>query len=788
MFSSKNQFLTGAGGYQIQRSVRFRSSATAYLTRTYTTPTNNKIFTWSAWIKRGLISSASGGTTYYRLLSSNTNTDEAIRFSSDALQVFFNGTTSGNIQTTQLFRDTSAWYHVVVAVDTTQATAANRVLIYVNGLQVTAFSTASYPAQNYTTSLNAAGSVYTSCAQSLIEYFDGYIAENNFIDGQQLTPSSFGQTDPVTGVWRPLKYTGTYGTNGFYLNFSDNSASTATTIGKDYSGNGNNWTPNNISVTAGVTYDSMLDSPTPYADGGNGRGNYPVWNSLTAGGLVTFSEANLKALSTSAAAPYNIETTMKTTTGKWYAEVTIAAGASNPLVGIGNNPATSASNTDQYACYRTNATYATASMGASSSGTPATFTTGDVIGIAFDADAGTLVFYKNGTLQSGGFTGITAGNYSFVVRKDSASGDGGYLNCGQRPFTYTPPTGFIALNTQNLPTPAISNGLKHFNTGLWAGTGAAQNITLNPFQPDFIWLKARSTASYGHYLTDAVRGVTKYVSSHDSSVEATATDLVTAITTDGFTLGTSVVGNASGQTYAGWLWNAGGSTVTNTTGSISAQVRANATAGFSIVTYTGTGANATVGHGLGVAPKMIFIKNRSSVQDWLVYNSIIGATNYLSLNLTIASTVGSTPWNNTAPTSSVFSLGTAAQVNLNTSSFVAYCFSEVAGYSKFGSYTGTNAADGPFVYFGFRPKFILIKRTDAVENWTIWDTSRNTYNATTTELYPNLAIAEANGGGLAFLSNGMKVTSVAGTNYNTNGATYIYMAFAENPFKYSLAR
>ena len=178
--------------------------------------------------------------------------------------------------------------------------------------------------------------------------------------------------------------------------------------------------------------------------------NYATWNPLTAGGLVTFSEANLKALSTSASAPFNIETTMKTSTGKWYAEVTVAAGASSPSFGIGNNPATSASNTDQFACYRVNATYVTSGMGASSSGTPATFTTNDVIGIAFDANAGTLVFYKNGVLQAGGFTGITAGNYSFIARKDSASGDGGFLNCGQRPFVYTPPTGFVALNTFNL--------------------------------------------------------------------------------------------------------------------------------------------------------------------------------------------------------------------------------------------------------------------------------------------------------------------------------------------------
>jgi hypothetical protein len=278
MFAAKDLFFdSNTGGYRISRSVRLRSSATAYFNRTLTTPTNNKVWTWSGWVKRGKLSSTQAlfGTTDDNTAAGNV---AAFRFESGDTLGYFEYSSGYNAQlvTTQVFRDPSSWYHIVLAVDTTQATSTNRVKLYVNGSQVSAFGTSTYPSQNYNPYINSAiplyQGAYKNSSTGTVSPLDGYLTEINFIDGQALTPSSFGATNTTTGVWGPTAYKGTYGTNGYYLNFSDNSGATATTIGKDYSGNGNNWTPNNISVTAGVTYDSMVDTPTPY--GSDSRGGW----------------------------------------------------------------------------------------------------------------------------------------------------------------------------------------------------------------------------------------------------------------------------------------------------------------------------------------------------------------------------------------------------------------------------------------------------------------------------------------------------------------------------------
>jgi hypothetical protein len=809
MFSSKNQFLTGAGGYKIQRSVRTRLSASGYFNRTAITPTNNKIFTWSAWIKRGLLGSAN-----YRLFSSAINTDEAFRFIADTFQVFFNGATSGNIQTTQLFRDPSAWYHIVVAIDTSQATAANRVKIYVNGSQVTAFSTASYPAQNYTTSLNAAGAVYMARADTAIEYFDGYLTEINFVDGQQLTPSSFGQIDPVTGVWQPIKYAGTYGTNGFYLNFSDNSAATAAAIGKDYSGNGNNWTPNNISVTAGTTYDSMLDSPTPYADGGNGRGNYPVWNSLKkVANNYTITDANLTASDASASNTIVWATMYLPTSGKFYWEITNVTGSGLTNV-VGAAPASYADSTGTAATgfYRSNGQIQNAAGTNVTSGN--TYTNGDVIGVAVDIGAGTVQFYKNGVAQGAtpSFT-FTAGDVLVpFCAGDNTAGTKTYAaNFGQRPFAYTPPTGFVALNTQNLPAPSISNGANYMAATLYTGngTGLTVNNAVNniSFKPDLIWIKTRSTTG-NHGLVDSVRGNYQVLFPNLTNAESagTAGTGVTAFGSNGFTIGTDTTTvanmNINGTTYIAWQWNTnGGSSSSNTNGSITSTVSVNATAGFSVVTYTGNGtAGATVGHGLGVAPKMFIVKTRPSANGWSIYHASANASPATGRILfdTAAWAADSLSWNNTLPTSSVFSLGTSGATNGNGTTYVAYCFAEVAGYSKIGSWQNNNSTDGTFVYCGFRPRFLLLKSYDSTENWYIEDSSRQTYNyapGNTNFLLPNATNAEQGGvtaatAGIDFLANGFKIrsTNTASGEIGFGTRNYIFLAIAENPFKNSLAR
>jgi hypothetical protein len=805
MFSSKNQFLTGAGGYKIQRSVRLRSSASAYFNRTPASAGNRKTFTFSFWIKLGDL-----GTGIHEFFNSYDlgNNEFSIDYRSNSLYFYsYQTTIQLGLTTTAVFRDPSAWYHIVVQADTTQAIASDRAKIWVNGV-LQAITSPTYPALNADLYWNVSGkSARIGGRENNSAYFDGYITEINFIDGQALTASSFGQTNPVTGVWQPIKYTGTYGTNGFYLNFSDNSAATAAAIGKDYSGNGNNWTPNNISVTAGTTYDSMLDSPTLYADGGNGRGNYCTLNPISAtfGSTITVINGNLTWNKPSSTIDWRGYGSMQLPkTGQWYWEVTLTSGA--PIGGSGYGYlgiADTTFGTSGFGTYFANGYFylgngnkATAGNSSGVAYGSAYNTNGIVIGIAYDASAGTITFYNNNTSQGTAYSSISTTTdwypaFSLTGNPSTAVLD---VNFGQRPFSYSPPTGFVALNTQNLPTPAISNGANYMAATTYTGTGATASISnaVNSlsFQPDFVWIKTRSTVS-SNILFDSLRGTLNYVTSNSNGAAATLAGSLTSFNSNGFSLGTDSNTNGSGTTFVGWQWNAGGSTVTNTSGTISAQVRANATAGFSIATYTGTGANATVGHGLGVAPKMIIVKKRSAIQSWSVYHASLANTQYLVLDTTAGAATLATMWNSTTPTSSVFSVGTDGNVNTSTATYVAYCFSEVAGYSRIGSYTGNGSADGPFVYCGFRPRFIMYKRTDAAGSaWYILDSTRGAYNANTPVLYPNLTNAEGNfssAQGPDFLSNGFKVHDTA-ADTNLNGATYIFMAFAENPFKNSLAR
>jgi hypothetical protein len=806
-----NALVLAAGGdYQISRSVRLRSSASAYFNRTLTTPTSGTTWTWSAWVKRGVLSVES------QLFSAGASVSDQIFFqnSTDVLIVYLGANT---LVTSQVFRDPSSWYHIVLQVDTTQATASNRVRLYVNGVQVTAFSSTSYPTQNATTKFNSASAHNIGRYQAGASgYFDGYLTEINFIDGQALTPSSFGETSPVTGVWQPKKYTGTYGTNGFYLNFSDNSNNTAATIGKDSSGNGNNWTPNNISVTAGSTYDSMLDVPTLWADGGNGRGNYAVLNRLNTGNA-TVSQGNLNTFAGSAVVGTAIiPATTGIDSGKFYFEAVVAS-LSGPgggtLYGLGVLPASftqtsSASNLlgdsgKGWGYFQAPAGVVSGNPAKRTGGTntavgTGTLSSGDVFMCAVDMSNGYIWFGKNGTWAEGSpsagttpsFTGLTGpvvpalANYYDASNSCNLAG-----NFGQRPFSYTPPTGFKALNTGNLPDSTIVQGNKWMDATIYTGTGATQTITNSgSMQPDFVWAKSRSSAE-SHRLEDSVRGATQALYSNLTNAETTEAQSITAFNSGGFTLGTGTP-NTSAVTYVAWQWKASGTTVTNTNGSITSTVSVSTTAGFSVLRYTGTGAAATVGHGLGVTPQMVIVKRRDSgPSSWTVWHNSFSSIEYIYLNLTNSksSSAGSTVWNSTLPTSSVFSLGTYTDVNASGGTYVAYLFAPVAGYSAFGSYTGNGSADGPFVFTGFLPRWVLIKRTDSTSAWLIVDTSRQSYNVQGPYLVPNSSDAETTGTTvLDIVSNGFK--SRSSSTLNTNGGTYIYAAFAQNPFKYALAR
>ena len=335
--------------------------------------------------------------------------------------------------------------------------------------------------------------------------------------------------------------------------------------------------------------------------------------------------------------------------------------------------------------------------------------------------------------------------------------------------------------------PTINNGGQYMQAITYTGTGSTQTIAVG-FQPDFVWIKSRSAAT-DHKLTDSVRGVTKALISDTTGAETTDANGVTAFTSNGFTIGSDSVYNTNAATYVAWCWKAGGTSSSNTNGSITSTVSVGATQGFSVVTYTGTGANATVGHGLGVAPSMVIVKTRSvGTYDWCVYHSsLTSASYYIPLNGTAAQTLSTNVWNATAPTSTVFSIGTSVATNQSSQTLVAYCWAPVAGYSAFGSYTGNGSADGTFVYLGFRPRFVLYKRTDSTSSWLMLDTSLNPSNNSASYLIPNSSTSEGEDNVFDILSNGFKLRT-SSTSGNASGGTYIYACFAENPLKYALAR
>jgi hypothetical protein len=788
------------GEYQISRSLRFNSADSAYLSRTFASAGDRRTFTWSGWYKRTKLTQ-SGAPGLDELFVTGATDGFAIRFNTDdTIRIYnFSAGYQLNLITSAVYRDASSWYHVVVAIDTTQATDTNRAKLYVNGTQVTAFGTAVYPTQNTDLLVNQA--IQHSIGSNLPwggSYADCYMTEINFIDGQALTPSSFGETNETTGVWSPIQFNGPWnvgtGVNGFYLNFSDNTSTT--TLGEDQAGS-NDWTLNNFSVTAGAGNDSLVDTPTQYGTdtgaGGEVRGNYATLNSVSplasgtlANGNLNFTTGNADAISVG---------TIAVSSGKWYWEITATTvSAAKSCVGIIGQPPSSLTVDLRTAsngfCYISDGNKGNNN---STSAYGASYTNGDVIGVALDLDAGTLVFYKNNSSQGTAYSSLS-GTFAPAL-SDLAGASGGSVfdaNFGQRPFAYTAPSGFKALVTTNLPQPTVVQGDDYFNTVLFTGTGAAGNAVTVGFQPDFVWIKDIDLGGYHHVLQDAVRGANNVLYSNLTVAEYGASGF--SFTSTGFTVGTGIGDiNVSGSPEVAWNWKANGAGVSNTAGTITGTVTvsANTIAGISIVTYTGNGvAGATVGHGLGAVPRMIIVKNRDAADAWQVYqaaNTANPETDYLVLNTTAATADALDRWNDTAPTLSVFSLGDGVEVNTNTEDYVAYCFAEIEGFSKFSSYTGNGLADGPFVYTGFRPAWVMFKRTSTTSNWVIFDVARGTYNSNTPELQPNTSDAEASlTGRVDLLSNGLKFTSDSFP--NNSGDTFIYAAFAENPFKYSLAR
>ena len=1121
-----------AAAFQVDRSLRFDSSASSYLSRTPSSAGNRKTWTWSGWVKRS-------GLGAFQKIFGNEDSSEAngfaIQFRSDDSLQIYDYTSSLQFQkiTTQVFRDPSAWYHIVVAVDTTDGTAGDRAKIYVNSSRVTSFSSDTNPSQNADTQLNdtTAHGVGRSGAFNS-SYLDGYLTDVHFIDGQALAPTDFGETDSNSN-WNPKAYAGTYGTNGFHLDFSDNSSNAA--LGYDAAGS-NDWTVNNLVATApgletanqgfdvvtytgngttqtisglafqpdlvwiknrgatgnhtlwdvvrgankrlmsdstaaeatrtgglteftsdgfthgndgtgntnndtyvawcwkaggtassntdgtitssvsvnttygfsictytgdgsgtansdsgdsfghglssapkfilckrrnsangwpvyhastalgalslngtntldtgsylfaqqhpsssvvylgnnpeinatGSTYvaycwsevsgfskfgsysggtnpqtittgfkprfliikrtdttnhwmlidskrggtkklaanesvpennlatigddaqnvveflvdgfkltttnagtnvsggtyvyaafaekpdesviDSLIDTPTnadtPTDTGAGGEvvGNYATLNPLhTTGinggtGAAVLSNGNLEATSNTSAYKNNFGTIVFPAAGKYYFEVTVLSnngGSNNQTAGIAAIEGT----VKKYLldCFATSSTSKRSLVDSSATSLSGSFNVGDVIGVAVDCDAGTAVIKHNNTDIDSGYTlasGVTYAPFFSGYNCGTSA-----FNFGQRAWVYSAPSNHKALCTTNLPDPTIADGSTAFDAKVWSGNSTARDITGYGFSPDLVWGKSRSHAN-SHWLMDIVRGAGNRLISNDTRAEDTPTGVLTSFNSDGFSLGTNDEANESGRTYVGWAWDGGSSTVSNTDGSITSSVRANASAGFSIATYTSPNSSSdqSFGHGLNAKPDFVIVKNRDSAYSWDIYHSSLGYNS--SLIFTTAATRSGAF--SAEPTSSVVNTK-HDYTHVGTDDYVAYCWTAVEGYSAFGSYTGNGAsgypnADGPFVYVGFRPRFVLIKASSQAENWVIYDTARSTYNVLDDQLYPNASTAETSGANreIDVYSNGFKIRSNSGQ-VNSNNATYVYAAFGD-PFKTARAR
>jgi hypothetical protein len=572
--------------------------------------------------------------------------------------------------------------------------------------------------------------------------------------------------------------------------------------------------------------------------GGSVRGNYPTFSPIDvspSSTAQTITQGNLSLFSSSTTRVDGAYSTIAVTSGKWYTEITLTtrtgdyptagwcatsfntngSGFQYQAGGDANNPRGAA--VDPAGRLYVNSSSTGVNYFAN------TWAQGDIIQVAVDIDNKLIWFGKanswsgtagnmNGCPSAGtnGTSFSAQGGTAFKFQCCIGDSDRGDVNFGQRAFAYTAPTGFKALCTQNLTAPSISNGANYMAATTYTGTGNANGDTQTvtntvnsiSFQPDFVWTKDRTTSGSStydyHLLADSVRGAGNEMNSNTTAAEY-AGNQISAFNSSGFSARRNTTynqNNINGTTYVGWQWKGGGTAVTNTAGSITSSVSANTTAGFSVVTYTGNGTvGATVGHGLGVTPGMVIVKSRSATSDWPVkILPYMAGGSRLELSTTNAITTEAAGpgslWNATNPNSTVITLGNQAMTNTNSTTYVAYCFAPISGYSAFGSYTGNGSTDGPFVYCGFRPRWVMVKRTDAGgARWAIADTSRSPYNVGSQMLYADASNTEDTGSGATYdiVSNGFKIRAVDG-NWNTSGGTYIYAAFAENPFTISRAR
>ncbi len=854
-------------------SLRLDKASSGYLYRTPSSATNRRTFTISFWYKTSIVFASTGndqnnpiftagaeGSSPVFLLNVSAQGQGAASDTLNEMQYYDydnDDTTDYGLETNSSFADSSAWYHVVWAFDTTQGTEANRVKVYINGVQRAYTDMNQHHGavvQNRQLTINDTHPHWIGRnTNTTSRYMNGYLADFNFIDGTQYDASYFGEFK--NGVWIPKEPSVTYGTNGYRLQFKNTSvgSGSSSTIGADTSGNNNHFTSSGIAASDCA----MPDSP---------ENNFCTMTDITfpLAAKGTIAKGGLKLDATD----HQVQTSTFSipASGKWYWEVNFVKGhgGSDHIVQYMGVMSSAIFHAEQdissfgggnyvgsyirhlvgvsYIAgndiYYSNFTATSTSNGANESGGFSEANGTGILSLAIDVDAGTLKYYWNNSLVRTDST-LTA-NIEYFAHTNLTNSGGNiwqlaYFNFGQDSsfagtktaagntdangngdFYYAVPSGHLALCSANLPEPTIGpNSLTqaddHFDTLLYTGNNeVAQDIGGLEFKPDWVWIKGRSYTDH-HALFDSSRGVGRILYTNGNYTDDSAVNTLDEFRSDGFGVGTDAnagLVNTDSNTYVAWNWKAnGGTTTTNDAsatgvGNIDSVYQANTDAGFSIVTYTGNGTNNTdlgIAHGLGRTPKMVWVKNRSTAKNWQVYNSNLSADGTYGIKNIFLDTGGAEDAYSDyikSSNSNIFTIWSDAsdgvgRVNKNGDNYVAYCFAEKEGYSKIGSYTGNGNANGTFVYTGFRPAWVMLKNIARSADWRINDVTRQDRNnagySSAHLLLANSTSSEiTNEYDIDFLSNGFKLRS--GDVYeNGSGESFIYMAFAESPFKYANA-
>jgi len=754
----------------IAKSVIYNRADTPKLTKTPSSNGNKRTYTISYWYKpselgtrRVVFSSDTSGSDYFYWEFDASNKIDLAQYSGPALR----------LQTNRTFEDTTKFYHFLLAVDTTQSTAANRLKLYVDGDQITSFAVETYPSQDLETKVNSTSyPMAVGSFNSLTSLCTGgNLAEYNFVDGTALTPSTFGLTDTSTGRWIPKALTGiTYGTNGFRMQFAN---SAGQTIGDDTSGNGNDYTVSGLAAT-----DITTDSPTQ---------NHATFSPSFSSSSMVLTQGNLTVYDNLTNNYESAYVGMPVQSGKYYFEVTLDVAPTYMFLGVNTLSAVTA-NINQYPGYADGSAsyllfpsgdgdyvyYGNSGNNYFNPGVTTSLSNGNILGVAYDADTGAFWVAKNNTWINSGnpstganpnFSGYTAGQLVYFSVSSWFSGKQYSFNFGQKSFNYTAPTGFKTLQQDNLPT--TDKGIS-----------------------DLVWIKNRD-ATDSHQLYDSTRGPQKDLDPDASTAESTTTDGLQKFLKGGCQIEDDVSVNTSGESYVSWNWVCnGGTTSANTDGSgatIASTIQANQTAGFSIVKWTGNNTtNSKIAHGLSQAPEWIIVKNLSDATDWWVYHKSLTADKNLKLNGNDAQgTFATGVFDHSGITSTVFEVDNGSSsgnsINGNTDGMIAYCWHSVEGFSQFGSYVGTANTNGPFIFLGFKPAWCMVKNISTTGTWVIWDNKRTPINPMGVGLRADTTAADTSGYDIDFLSNGFKIRD-SESSVNGNGNTIIYMAFAEHSF------